>query len=155
MSERIGNMYFLKGKERTDATEIVAGDIGGLLKLKDTHTNDSLVDKSVKYKFPPIDLPEPLVSVAISAKQKGDEDKIAVGLNKLREEDVSFTYKFHPDIHQSILSAMGDIQIDVILENLKNRFKVEVDKKPPKISYRETITKAAKYVEYTHKKWVE
>ena len=152
MSERIGNMYFLKGKERTDATEIVAGDIGGLLKLKDTHTNDSLVDKSVKYKFPPIDLPEPLVSVAISAKQKGDEDKIAVGLNKLREEDVSFTYKFHPDIHQSILSAMGDIQIDVILENLKNRFKVEVDKKPPKISYRETITKAAKYVEYTHKK---
>ncbi|MBN1760030.1 MAG: elongation factor G [Chitinispirillaceae bacterium] len=150
--ERVGSMYFLRGKERTDTTEIVAGDIGGLLKLKDTHTNDTLDDKSVKYQVPPVQLPDPLVAVAISAKDKGDEDKISTGLAKLHEEDTSFTYKFHPDIHQSILSAMGDIQIDVILENLKNRFKVEVDRKQPKISYRETITKSAKYVEYTHKK---
>jgi len=152
LAERIGNMYFLRGKERCDTTEISAGDIGGLLKLKDTHTNDSLVDKNAKFRFPPIQLPEPLVSVAITAKQKGDEDKIAVGLNKLHEEDISFTYKFHPDIHQSILSAMGDIQLDVLLDGLKHRFKVEVEKKQPKISYRETITKPVKYVEYTHKK---
>lgn len=151
-TERIGNMYFLRGKERTDTAEICAGDIGGLLKLKDTHTNDTLADKSVKFCVAPTAYPEPLVRVAISAKNKGDEDKIAVGIAKLMEEDKCFTYKFHADIHQSILSAMGDIQLEIILENLRARFKVDVDRKPPKISYRETITKAVKYVEYTHKK---
>jgi elongation factor G len=151
-TERIGNMYFLRGKERTEASEIVCGDIGGLLKLKDTHTNDTLAEKTVKYRFTPIQLPEPLVSVAIAPKVKGEEDKIAVGITKLHEEDISFSYKFHSDIHQSILSGMGDMQIDVVLENLRTRFKVEVEKKAPKISYRETITKPVKYVEYTHKK---
>ncbi|MBN1575761.1 MAG: elongation factor G [Chitinispirillaceae bacterium] len=151
-SERIGNMFFLRGKERADTTEIVAGDIGGLLKLKDTHTNDTLVDKSANHRVSPTQLPEPLVAVAISAKEKGDEDKIGTGLTKLHEEDTSFSYKFHSDVHQGILSAMGDIQLDVILDNLKSRFKVEVEKKQPKISYRETITKSAKYIEYTHKK---
>ncbi|MFP4163053.1 MAG: elongation factor G [Chitinispirillaceae bacterium] len=151
-AERIGNMYYMRGKERTDTAEITAGDIGGLLKLKDTHTNDSLVEKGVKYKCEPVDFPEPLVSVAISPKAKGDDDKMAMGISKLHEEDVSFTYKYHPDIHQSILSAMGDVQLDVILDNLKTRFKVDVDRETPKISYRETITKPAKYVEYTHKK---
>lgn len=151
-TERVGNMYFLRGKDRTDSSEIVCGDIGGLLKLKDTHTNDTLADKSVKYRFAPIDIPEPLVSVAIAPKVKGEEDKIAVGITKLHEEDISFSYRYHGDIHQSIISGMGDMQIDIVLENLKNRFKVEVDKKTPKISYRETITKPVKYVEYTHKK---
>ncbi|KMQ51233.1 Translation elongation factor G-related protein [Chitinispirillum alkaliphilum] len=150
--EKIGGIYYLRGKERTETSEISAGDIGGLLKLKDTHTNDTLADKSTKIKIPPVENPEPLVSVAITAKKKGDEDKIGVGIVKLHEEDPSFTYKYHPDIHQSILSAMGDIHIDIIIEGLKNRFKVEVDKKTPKISYRETITKPVKYVEYTHKK---
>ena len=151
-TERLGNMYFLRGKERTDTNEIAAGDIGGLLKLKDTHANDSLVDKTIGYNVLPTVFPEPLVSVAISAKNKGEDDKIGVGLAKLHEEDITFTYKFHNDIKQSILSAMGDIQIEVILDNLKNRFKVEVERKQPKISYRETITKPVKYVEYTHKK---
>ncbi|MBN1604203.1 MAG: elongation factor G [Chitinispirillaceae bacterium] len=151
-TERVGNMYFLRGKDRTDSSEIVCGDIGGLLKLKDTHTNDTLADKSVKYRFAPIEIPEPLVSVAIAPKVKGEEDKIAVGITKLHEEDISFSYRYHGDIHQSIISGMGDMQIDIVLENLKNRFKVEVDKKTPKISYRETITKPVKYVEYTHKK---
>lgn len=151
-SERVGNMFFLRGKERTDTTEIVAGDIGGLLKLKDTHTNDTLVEKPHTHRVTPTLLPEPLVSVAIAAKDKGDEDKVTTGLLKLHEEDQSFTYKFHPDIHQSILSAMGDIQLEVLLDNLKTRFKVEVERKQTKISYRETITKPVKYVEYTHKK---
>ena len=96
--------------------------------------------------------PEPLVSVAIASKNKGDDDKLGVGLAKLHEEDVTFTYKFHGDIRQSILSAMGDIQIEVILDNLKRRFKVEVERHQPKISYRETDDPAREYVEYTHKK---
>lgn len=150
--EKIGSLFFMRGKERIDTSAINCGDIGGILKLKDVHTNNSLVNKSVQFRFPPVILPEPLVSIAIDAKKKGDEEKIAIGLAKLHEEDTSFTYKFHPDIHQSILSAMGDIQLEIILENLKNRFKVEVERIVPKISYRETVTKPVKYVEYTHKK---
>jgi elongation factor G len=151
-SEKIGSMFYLRGKERTETSEMVCGDIGGVLKLKDTHTNNSLVDKSARFRFPATELPEPVVSVAIDASKKGDEEKIAVGLAKLHEEDIGFTYKYHADVHQSILSAMGDIHLDIILDNLKNRFKVEVVRKPRKLSYRETITKPVKYVEYTHKK---
>jgi elongation factor G len=150
--ERISNMYFMRGHERIDTAEIGFGDIGALLKLKDTHTNDSLVDKGVSYAFPPIKFTEPLVNVAINSKNKGDEDKIGMGFAKLHEEDPTFLYKFHADIRQTILSAMGDIHIDIICSSLKNRFKVEVERKQPKISYRETITKTVKYVEYTHKK---
>jgi elongation factor G len=151
-SERMGNMYCLRGRDRTDINEIPAGDIGGLLKLKDTHTNESLADKTLKYRVTPTVFPEPLFSVAIKAKTKGDDDKIGAGLNKLREEDPTFVYRFQSDIHQSILSGMGDVHIDILLDGLRNRFKVGVEKMQPKISYRETIVKSAKYIEYTHKK---
>jgi elongation factor G len=151
--ERVGNLYFLRGRERTDAQEVAAGDICALLKLKDTHTNDTLGDsKAVNFEFEKIKFREPLVNVAITAKNKGDEDKIGAGLTKLHEEDPVFTFQFRGDIRQSILSAMGDMHIEVLLENLKRRYKVEVERKQPKISYRETITKTVKYVEYTHKK---
>jgi elongation factor G len=151
-SERISNMYFMRGHERVDTGEIGFGDIGAMLKMKDTHTNDTLADKGVSYTFLPVKFVEPLVNVAITSKNKGDEDKIGMGFTKIHEEDPTFSYKFHGDIKQSILSAMGDIHIDIILGSLKSRFKVEVEKKQPKISYRETITKTVKYVEYTHKK---
>ena len=151
-SERTSNMYFMRGHERVDTAEIGFGDIGALLKMKDTHTNDTLADKGVQYIFPPIKFSEPLVNVATTSKNKGDEDKIGLGFAKLHEEDPTFVYKYHGDIRQSVLSAMGDIHIDIILNSLKHRFKVEVEKKQPKISYRETITKTVKYVEYTHKK---
>ncbi len=151
-TERPGSVYFVRGKEKIDASEIPAGDFGGMLKLKDTHTNDSLVEKGTGYRFAPIEFGEPLVSTAIQTKSKGDEDKIGTGLAKLGEEDVTFSYKFHPDIRQSILSGMGDMHVEVILDALKKRFKVEVERFTPKISYRETITKPVKYVEYTHKK---
>lgn len=152
INEKPGNISFVRGREKIATDSICAGDIGGLLKLKDTHTNDTLADKSVAFHFPPIAFPEPLVRVAIVPKNKGEDDKLAIGITKLHQEDISFSYKFEPDIHQSILSAMGDVHIDIILEALKTRFKIEVEKKIPKISYRETITRSAKYIEYTHKK---
>lgn len=152
VGERVGSMFSLLGHQRTDVTEISAGDIGGLLKMKDTHTCDTLVEKGTSARLPRVEFAEPLVSVAINAVSKGDEEKVGVGLAKLHEEDPTFTYQFHSDIKQSILSAMGDIHLDIILESLKSRFKVEVERHAPKVSYRETITKSAKYVEYTHKK---
>lgn len=152
LPERPGNMFFMRGQEKIDTTEIPTGDIGALIKLKDTHTNDTLVEKSRKIKLPPILFEEPLVSIAISAKAKVDEEKITTSLKKLMEEDPTFTYQFHSDIRQSILSTRGDIHADILLHVLKNRFKINVEKKPPKVSYRETITRPVKYVEYTHKK---
>ncbi|HEX7511615.1 MAG TPA: elongation factor G, partial [Chitinivibrionales bacterium] len=151
-AERLGNMYFMRGKERVDTAEIGAGDIGALLKMKDTHTNDTLVEKGAAYRVSPIQFILPLVDVAIRSKSKGDDDKIGIGMVKLHEEDPTFIYKYHADIRQEVLSAMGDVHIDIILNNLKNRFKCEVVKHPTKISYRETITKTVRYVEYTHKK---
>lgn len=150
--EKPGNMYFLRGHDRADTTEISSGDIGALLKLKSTHTNDTLAEKGVSYSLPHIAFQTPLVSVAITPRTKGDEDKLGVGINKLHEEDPSFSFKYHSDIRQELLSGMGDVHIDMILDNLKRRFKVEVDRKPPKISYRETVTKVVRYVDYTHKK---
>jgi elongation factor G len=150
--EKPGNMYFPRGHERVDTTEICAGDIGALLKLKGTHTNGTLADRGSTNIFPPTPYATPLVSVAIHSKNKGDEDKIAVGISKLHEEDPTFTFKYQPDIKQEVLSGMGDIHLDVLLDSLKRRFKVEVDRAPTRISYRETITKPVRYVEYTHKK---
>ncbi len=150
--EKPGNMYYPRGHERVDTTEICAGDIGALLKLKGTHTNNTLADRGAITVFPPTRYSAPLVSVAIHSKNKGDEDKIAMGINKLHEEDPTFTFKYQPDIKQEVLSGMGDVHIEVLLDNLKRRFKVEVDRTPTRISYRETITKTVRYVEYTHKK---
>lgn len=152
LSERPVNMYFLRGRDRVETGEISAGDIGALLKLKGTHTNDTLVEKGHGLTVPPIQFPEPLVSVAISTRNKGDEDRIVMGFNKIHEDDPTFIYKYYPDIRQSLLSAMGDVHLEIILDNLKNRFKVEVERRPPRISYRETITRTVRYVEYTHKK---
>ncbi len=151
-SERIGNISFLRGNGKIETDKISAGDIGGLLKLKDTHTNDSLIDKGQTIKLPKIAFVEPLVNIALSAKNKGDDDKISAGLKKLKEEDPTFTYGYHSDIRQSILSTMGDHHTEIILEALKKRFKIEVERAKPKISYRETVTKPVKYIEYTHKK---
>jgi len=151
-SERMGNMYFVRGKDRVDTSEVAAGDFAGLLKLKDTHTNDSLVDKTVKFKIPPTLFPTPLVRTAIHAKVKGDDEKLGMGIAKLHEEDPTFKYGFEGDIRQSILAGMGDVHIDIILDALRSRFKVDMEKEQPKISYRETVTKPAKYVEHTHKK---
>lgn len=150
--ERVGNVQLMRGHERVDISEIEAGDICALLKLKDTHTGDTLSDKSHPRVVPDFAFPQPLVKVALEPLNKGDEDKIAVGIAKLNEEDRLFSYTFHPDTHQSILSAMGQIHLEIILENLCTRFKVQVQRRAPKISYRETISKAVHYVEYTHKK---
>ncbi|MBN1983672.1 MAG: elongation factor G [Chitinivibrionales bacterium] len=150
--ERMGNVYFLRGNEKLETPAIPTGDIGALLKLKDTHTNDTLAEKNFKLRVTPTVFDEPVVNVAISAKVKADEEKIGAGLKKLHEEDKTFSFKFQPDIRQSILSTRGDIHTEILIDALRYRFKVEVERKPPKISYRETITKSVKYVEYTHKK---
>ncbi len=151
-AERVGNVNFVQGNKKVDTDEIPFGDIGGLLKMKHTHTNDTLTDKDSDIVVAPIVFDEPLSRIAITSGEQGDDDKVSDGLKKLNEEDPTFSFKFHSDIHQSILSTRGDHHTEIILNNLEKRFKVTVKKEDPKISYRETVTKPVKYVEYTHKK---
>ena len=150
-SERINQIYIMRGKERKEVTQIIAGDIGAVVKLKDTHTNNTLAVKSLPMVLAPIVFPDPLITAALKPKGKGDEDKISTGLHTLHEEDPSFMIKVDSETHETIILGQGEIHLDVMLKRLKARFGVEVDIKPPRIPYRETIKKSAD-VSYKHKK---
>ncbi len=149
--EKIGQIYTLLGKNRKEVATVKAGDIGALVKLKDTHTGDTLASKKFPVKFPPITFAEPVVQVAVSPKSKGDEDKISNGLHILNEIDPSFTVTIDPELHQTVVSGQGELHLTVLIQRLKERFGVDVDQKKPKIPYRETITAKADE-KYRHKK---
>ncbi|HPN35031.1 MAG TPA: elongation factor G [bacterium] len=151
ITEKIGQIYELTGKNRKEIGLLKAGDIGALVKLKNTHTNDTLADKRSTIKLPAIEFPEPVVQVAVAPKSKGDEDKISTGLHTLHETDPSFTVEINPELKQTVLSGQGDTHLAVIIQRLKERYGVEVEQKKPKIPYRETITGKADE-KYRHKK---
>ena len=141
--ERLGHLLVLQGKTQTAVPELRAGDLGAVAKLKDTHTNDVLADKSTKARFAPIAFPEPVLAYAIEPKSRGDEDKISTAMQRLREEDPTIGYLRDPQTHELLLSGQGQLHIEVTVAKLKRRFGVEVNLKPPRIPYRETITAAA------------
>jgi elongation factor G len=141
----------LEGKTPTGVPELKAGDLGAVAKLKDTLTNDTLGDKADPVRFPPLRFPEPVLSYAIEPKSRGDEDKISTAMQRLREEDPSISYARDPQTHELLLSGQGQLHIEVTVAKLKRRFGVEVNLKPPRIPYRETIT-AATEAHGRHKK---
>jgi elongation factor G len=138
--ERLGHLLLLQGKTQTPVPEIRAGDIGAVAKLKDTLTNDTIADKSAGIAFPPIKFPEPVLSYAIEPKSRGDEDKINQAMHRLEEEDPTIGYSRDPQTKELLLSGQGQLHIEVTVAKLKRRFGVEVNLKPPRIPYRETIT---------------
>ncbi len=142
-SERIGQMYALNGKERKSVDALHAGDIGALVKLKSTHTGDTLTTKGNEFKCDPIDFPLPLINLAVEPKTKGDEDKLGAGMNTLHEEDPTFVVRFDGELKQTIASGQGELHLDIIFKQLKERFGVEVEVGEPRIPYRETIRKKA------------
>jgi elongation factor G len=150
-SERINQMYIVRGKERKEITQLQAGDIGAVVKLKDTHTNNTLSTKAFQVVMPSIVFPDPLITGAIKPKSKGDEDKISSGLHTLHEEDPSFSVKYDADTHETIVLGQGEIHLDIMLKRLKQRYGVEVDLTPPRIPFKETIKRKAD-VSYKHKK---
>ncbi len=150
-TERSSQTYTYQGKNRIDIPSIVAGDIGVLVKLKQTHTGNTIADSSYSISFNPIQFPNPVMDVAIRPKTKGDEEKITVGLHKLHEEDPTFKIISDPMLHQQVLYAQGSTHIDVLVEKLKKRFGVDVEQTKPKIPYRETIRSKTE-VQYKHKK---
>ena len=142
--ERIGQLFALKGKEHESVSEVPAGDIGAVAKLPHTHTGDTFATKDDPVQLPPVELPEPLLAYAISPKTKGDEDRLATGLSRLREEDPTFRVARNDETHQTVVYGMGEAHLGVQIERLKAKFGVEVETKPAKIAYRETIRSRAK-----------
>ena len=151
-TERIGQLYVLNGQNRTEVSKLLAGDIGAVVKLKDTHTNNTLCSKSLGVTLPHIDFPKPVIRAAIKPKSKGDEDKISTGLHTVHEEDPTLSVKFDPELSQTIIAGQGELHLLLAVKMLKDRYKVEVDLIEPKVPYRETIRGVCESAEYKHKK---
>jgi elongation factor G len=138
-SERIGHLAVMQGKSATNVPDLKAGDLGAVAKLKDTLTNDTLAEKG-GLAIAPISFPDPVLSYAIEPKTRGDEDKISTAMHRLEEEDPTIRYARDPQTKELLLSGQGQLHIEVTVAKLKRRFGVEVNLKPPRIPYRETIT---------------
>jgi len=149
--ERIGQIFCLNGKEKQEIGHLHAGDIGTVVKLKYTHTTDTLCDSKSPVTFPKIKFQAPVLQVAVEPKSRGDEEKISTGLQSLADEDPTMTFHFDPELKQTILSGQGELHLTIILERLKQKFNVEVNQLPPRIPYRETIKKRGDS-KYRHKK---
>ena len=150
-TEKLGHIYTVKGKKTTEVKELKCGDIGMVSKLTSVKTGDTLCQPGRPLTLDPIDYPAPSHARAISAKVKGQEEKIASGLSRLGEEDLSFTLVNNPETKEMVLTGQGDIHLDVLCSKLKSKFGVDSVLKEPKVAYRETIRKSAE-VRGRHKK---
>ena len=141
--ERVGTLFFPRGKEHVNTPEVCAGDIGGVAKLQHTVTGDTLGDKGGPA-LPALALPTPVFSVAIMPKARGDEEKIGVGLARLAEEDPTLHIERVEVTHQLVIAGMGDVHLDVILEKLRRKYGVEASTETPRVAYKETLAGTAK-----------
>src|SRR6202045_1993710 len=149
-AERIGQIYFLNGRNRSAVNELRAGDIGATVKLKGTYTGNTLCSVNRPVKLPAPIYPKPTVYSALQPRAKGEEDKIAAGLATLHEEDPAFVFTTDPELHQTIVAAQGELHLDVLAERLRRRFKVHFDLVEPRVRFRETI-KIPADANYRHK----
>ena len=150
-TEKLGKLFFLRGKEQQELNYAEAGDIVAVAKLQHTVSGDTLCDKNDIIRYLPLDYLSPSLYVAIEAVDKKDEDKIFSGLTRLREEDPSFVVERNDETHQTLLGGQGEMQLNIVMAKLKDRFGVEVKTVPQKIAYRETI-KGTSDVQGKHKK---
>ena len=140
-NEKLGHIYVMQGKKNTEVQVIECGDIGAVAKLTDSKTGDTLCAASKVEAAPGIEFAEPCYSMAISPKVKGQDDKVAQGLNRLAEEDPTFSLENNGETKQLVISGAGDIHLDVLCSKLKNKFGVEVVLAPARVPYREKIRK--------------
>jgi len=138
-SEKLGGLFFLQGKEQIPAGQAKAGDLVATAKLKETSTGDTLCTKGASVEFFPITFPEPSVSFAIEPKTRADEDRISQAIHRITEEDPTVRIEREPETNELIISGNGQLHVEIITERLKKRYNVNVDLKPPKIPYKETI----------------
>ena len=141
--ERISQVFYPRGKEQLAATALVAGDIGGVTKLANTGTNDTLSEKASSFELPRPVYPEPLYSVAVSPKTKADSAKMGPALNRVTEEDPSLSWRQEQGTNETILSGMGEQHIELAVRRMETKFGVGLLTAVPKVPYRESITKSA------------
>jgi len=150
-TERAAQLYTFQGKNRIDMPAAPAGDIAVLVKLKDTHTGDTLTDNGHKVSIKGVEYPNPVMDVAVKPVSKGDEEKMSNGMQKLHEEDPTFRLSHDADLKQLVLYAQGSTHIEILTEKLKKRYGIDVGLVKPKIPYRETV-RGKTEKQYRHKK---
>jgi len=151
--ERIGRILLMHANARQELTDISAGEIGAAVGLKDTFTGDTLCDENKPIVFETIKFPEPVISLAIEPKTKADQEKMGLALAKLSEEDPTFRMKTDLETGQAIISGMGELHLEIIVDRMKREFNVEANVGRPQVAYKETIRKTAdgegKYIRQT------
>jgi elongation factor G len=150
-TERVGQIYAINGKNRIPVEALNAGDIGAVVKLKDTHTGNTLCSHKRVVSITKVVFPKPNIHASLKLKSKGEEDKVAVGLATLHEEDPTFIYHVDSELHQTVISGQGELHLQVISERLKRRYRIDFDLVQPRIPFRETIKGRAES-KYRHKK---
>jgi len=149
--ERVGRMFQMHSNSREQISEAYAGDIVAVVGLKDTTTGDTLSASDSKVILERMEFPDPVISIAVEPKTKADQEKMGVALNRLAAEDPSFRVSSDEESGQTIISGMGELHLDILIDRMKREFNVEANVGQPQVAYRETITKSAD-VDYTHKK---
>jgi elongation factor G len=149
--ERLSSLFVMNGKTRKETPVLHFGDIGAVVKLKNTHTNNTLASKSRQVSLPSIWYPAPITDAAVALKGKGDEAKVSDGLRMMHEEDPTFNVYQDPESHQTVISGLGELHLEVITRRLQSKYGVEVELKPPRIPFRETI-KGSTTTSYRHRK---
>ena len=149
--ERLSQLFAVAGKNRTKVTELMAGDIGATVKLKNTANGDTLNEKDHAYKFAPIVYPNPRFRSAVRAVNSGDDEKLAEVLQRFHQEDPTFNVEYSKELKQMIVSGQGEFHLNTMKWRVEHNDKIDIEYYPPKIPYRETITKYA-YADYRHKK---
>ena len=152
VKERVGQLLLLRGKQQTPVESVGAGDMGAVVKLKETGTGDTLCDEKAPIRLPEITFPAPVISFAVEPKAKGDEDKMSTAFTRLREEDPTIQIRYDPQTRETVVSGMGRAHVEIVGERLKRKFGVEVTLKTPRVPYKETIKAKAREIQGRHKK---
>src|SRR5260370_2460352 len=137
----------MHANKREEIAEVRAGDIAAAIGLKDTKTGDTLCDEGHPIILEAMKFPEPVISVAIEHKTKADQDKLSIALQKLSEEDPTFRVHTDAETNQTIISGMGELHLEIIVDRMKREFKVEANVGRPQVAYRETVRKRVEYIE--------
>jgi elongation factor G len=150
--ERIGKIYRMHANKREEIESVGAGDIVAVMGLKDTTTGETLCDPSNPVVLESMTFPAPVISVAIEPKTKSDQERLGTAIQRLAEEDPTFQVRSDEETGQTIISGMGELHLEVLVDRMRREFRVEANVGKPQVAYRETITKKVEKVDYTHKK---
>ena len=150
--ERVGRLVQMHANSREEISELTAGNIGAIIGLKATTTGDTLCDPDSHIQLIRMEFPEPVISISVEPKTKGDQEKMGMALNKLAEEDPSFRVRSDHETGQTIIAGMGELHLDIIVDRMKREFKVECNVGAPQVAYRETLTQPVIDQEHIYKK---